>query len=165
MKFLLSFEKPKNLKWKTLLQIKQLSIYTLMQTVKLVVKEEREFQKWGLSKLLSRFDLFLGHQDSEVKIKILHFSNEYTPSTREIMLELLMENFKVALVEKYNFEKLDVYFDNISGISAGHKPCSNRGKRTQGTLLRLRQQLSNRQRNRAIIFLRKPRCFTYLVYI
>ena len=50
-----------------------------------------------------------------------------------------MENFNVVIVEKY---KLDVYFNNIFGISAGHKPWANREKRTKGTLLGSRQELS-----------------------
>ena len=37
-----------------------------------------------------------------------------------------MENFKVVLVEKYKFGYLDVYLNNIFGISAGHKPWANK---------------------------------------
>ena len=59
----------------------------------------------------------LDHKDSHAKIKIHHFSTEWSSERREVLLDSLMEEFKLV-VEKNEFKNVDEIIDNIFGISS-----------------------------------------------
>ena len=62
------------------------------------------------------FSGILDYQYSDAKTKIHHSSVEKSSSSRYVLLEPLMEEFKLVLVEKHQFENLNKIGINIFGV-------------------------------------------------
>ena len=67
------------------------------------------------------------NQDSDTKIKILHFSSELYSSYRRVLPEPLMEGVKFIVAVNENFQNLDDNVDNIMGIF-GQRRTENKKK-------------------------------------
>ena len=63
-----------------------------------------------------QFLAFLDYEESEANIKMTNFSFEKLFSSREVLLDPMMEKFNVINTEKNEIENLDVNIDNIFGI-------------------------------------------------
>ena len=61
--------------------------------------------------------VFLDYQASDARIKIHHFASKLLYSSKEIKVEPLTESFKLVVVEKHEFQDLDVITNNNFGIS------------------------------------------------
>ena len=59
----------------------------------------------------------LAYQDSDAKIMIHHFSIKKSSSSREVLVDPLIEKFTPVVEAKDEFENLDVIIDTIFGIS------------------------------------------------
>ena len=60
---------------------------------------------------------FLESQDFDATININHFCVEKFFSSKEMVLQLLMEDVQAIVVEETELENTDVKIDNLSGIS------------------------------------------------
>ena len=79
----------------------KLSKNTLEAVLKPIVTEKCEIEYSDRSKKYSILGLHLDYKDSDAKIKIHHFCTEYSFSSKEMLLEPLLEDFKLAVVEEY----------------------------------------------------------------
>ena len=77
---------------------------------------EKGYTTVGICRSHYHFFAFLNYQDSDAKIKIHQISTDSSSWIREVLLELLMEEFKLVVVQKYGFEKLAVITLNDFGI-------------------------------------------------
>ena len=94
---------------------KKLSSNALMEEVKPILLEKREFQYRDLSNLKTFCAIF---RPSKLRRKLQDpsFSIEKSSSCRQVLLEHSMTNFKLVVVEKFEFENLGVVIRNISGL-------------------------------------------------
>ena len=86
---------------------KKLPNETLME-VKPTLTEKGEIEKNVEIKILPAF---LCYQDSETEIKIHHFAIEESVSSKKVLCEFLMVEFKLVVVEKWEFENVMVNID------------------------------------------------------
>ena len=137
---------------------KNLLTKILMNEVMLRVMEESEFDNTDMSNL--KFFSHFGTQDSYAKIKIYHFFNILSSSDKEVLLELLKEEYKLVVAKKIEIENLETEIDNILG-NFGQSRIKRKKYSHQGLGGSLVVGASPKnKKKRAVIFQTKPRCFT-----
>ena len=89
-----------------------------MEEFKPKLAEKREFEEGDFSKSIWIFGIS-GISASDTKIKIYLFSVD-SPllflSSKKVLLETLIEWFTFVVLEKHEFENLNLIFDNKFGI-------------------------------------------------
>ena len=85
-----------------------------MDQIKPVDSKLLRFFKWGFVKIIVIL-AFLEYLDFDAKIKIHLFRFRERCSSEQVLRVTLMEKFKLAVVKKFEFGKLDVNIDNSSG--------------------------------------------------
>ena len=78
--------------------------------------DKGEFESEDISKLTSISGLFGHNPDSDANFKIHQFSIEHSFSSRKVLLQPFMEDFKLAVVKKYEFGNLHVIINKNFGI-------------------------------------------------
>ena len=97
-----------------------------------------------ISKLLPFFLAFLDFQDSDGKIH--HSSVEKSSSSKQALIEPLLEDFTFVVVGKYEFQNLYIIIENIFGIFASHETEAKKKHRHQGLKARLATRVSQQSR-------------------
>ena len=81
--------------------IVRLLIVTLIKKIKPRVTEKHHFDKREESILINNFWELLDYQDCDAKISIKGFWSETSSSLAEFSIEILLEEFKLLTLEKY----------------------------------------------------------------
>ena len=106
--------------------------------------EKREVEYRDRSKLTSFLGIF---GRSGFRVKSINFLLDFYVQLQKVLLEPLMGEFKLVVVEKNEFENLDVFMDNIFGRSQ----TAGKNKRAKGSVPDSRQKVTTK-RNCAITF-------------
>ena len=93
----------------------------------------------------------LDYQDFNANSKVNHFSKEKSQSSRELLLPCLVEEVKLVVVERNEFENVKVILDKILGIFGKAQVGSN-DKRTEGSVVVLQQELHKKRQPGPLIF-------------
>ena len=114
-KILLVLAKSKKLKSKTILLTRSYRILALLRKSS---KQQRskESLSSGLFHKYYQLLAFLDYQGSDAKLSINYFYTEQSPWRTKMLLELMLQEFKLVNLENCEFEKLDVIFGIIFSI-------------------------------------------------
>ena len=94
---------------------------------------------------------FSDYRDSDATIKICQFFNELSSPSGKVLFEHLLEEFRRVVLEIYEFEKVDVYFDKILGLFGQSQIRSKKYMHSQLSA-KLAAKSFQKQRNPTIIF-------------